>query len=132
MSRPVVLDTNILVPAGLTPGGIPGILVEKALMREMPVYVSPGIVAEYFEVLNRPKFKPKGFPPGWLPRLLSVAFREPDPAPWPFEGIDTEDLVFLALAKAAGAVVVTGNLKHFPLEIRDGVTVVSPADYFAL
>jgi hypothetical protein len=37
--------------------------------------------------------------------------------------------VFLALAKAAGAVLVTGNLAHFPERIREGVTVQGPAAY---
>jgi hypothetical protein len=38
---------------------------------------------------------------------------------------------FLALAYSAGAWLVTGNLRHFPEEIREGVTVLSPADYLA-
>jgi hypothetical protein len=37
--------------------------------------------------------------------------------------------VFLALAHASGAWMVTGNLKHFPEKARRGVTVVSPAEY---
>ena len=37
--------------------------------------------------------------------------------------------MFLALAKAIGAVLVTGNLADFPLEIRDGVFVMSPSEY---
>lgn len=49
--------------------------------------------------------------------------------PWPLPGPDPDDLVFLALAQATGALVVTGNQAHFPLEIRDGVKVVSPAEY---
>jgi hypothetical protein len=36
---------------------------------------------------------------------------------------------FLALAHAAGAWLVTGNLKHFPVAVRNGVTVISPAEY---
>jgi uncharacterized protein len=38
---------------------------------------------------------------------------------------------FLALAHSAGAWLVTGNLRHFPEEIRDGVMVLSPTDYLA-
>jgi hypothetical protein len=39
--------------------------------------------------------------------------------------------VFLALAKAIGAVLVTGNLANLSTEIRDGVIVLSPSDYLA-
>jgi len=46
-------------------------------------------------------------------------------------GPDPDDLVFLALAKASGAALVTGNLAHFPERIREGVTVLTPAAYLA-
>jgi hypothetical protein len=36
---------------------------------------------------------------------------------------------FLALAHVSGAWLVTGNLKHFPATLRNGVTVISPAEY---
>lgn len=123
MSRALVLDTNALVSAALKPESDLARIVEKLLLRQAPLYVCPSIVAEYREVLNRPKFRPKGLPPAWLPRLLQVAFHEAEPAPWPLEGPDPDDLVFLALAKATGAVLVTGNLGHFPEAIREGVAV---------
>jgi hypothetical protein len=80
-------------------------------------------------VLNRPRFRPKGFPPAWLPRLLQIAFHEREPEPWPLEGSDSDDPVFLALGKAIGAVLVTGNHADFPTEIRDGVIVMGPSEY---
>ena len=129
MSRALVLDTNVLVSAALKPESDLARIVEKVLLRQAPLYVCPSIVAEYREVLNRPKFRPKGLPPAWLPRLLQVAFHEAEPAPWPLEGPDPDDLVFLALAKATGAVLVTGNLAHFPEAVREGVDVFSPVGY---
>jgi len=129
MSRALVLDTNVLVSAALKPESDLARIVEKLLLRQAPLYVCPSIVAEYREVLNRPKFRPKGLPPAWLPRLLQVAFHEAEPAPWPLEGPDPDDLVFLALAKATGAVLVTGNLAHFPEAVREGVDVFSPVGY---
>ena len=129
MSRAVVLDTNVLVSAALKPGSdIAGVL-ERVLLRQAPVHVCPSILAEYREVLNRPRFRPKGLPPAWLPRLLQIAFHEPEPEPWSLEGPDPDDLVFLALARASGAVLVTGNLADFPAEIRDGVIVMGPSEY---
>jgi hypothetical protein len=35
------------------------------------------------------------------------------------------------LVHSAGAWLVTGNLKHFPEVIREGVTVIAPADFLA-
>ena len=129
MSRAAVLDTNILVSAGLKPESAVASLVERALLREMPVHVCPSLVAEYQAVLARPKFRKADFPPLWLPRLLRVAFHEPEPPGWPHEGPDPEDLVFLALAKATGAVLITGNTADYPASIRSGVVVMTPADY---
>ncbi len=37
--------------------------------------------------------------------------------------------MFLALAKTSDAALVTGNLAGFPEAIRDGVLVLSPAEY---
>ncbi len=131
MSRALVLDTNVLVSAALKPKSDLAWIVEHVLLRQVPFHVCPSIVLEYREVLNRPKFRPKGFPPTWFPRLLQVAFHEPEPAGWPLDGPDQDDLVFLALAKASGAVLVSGNLAHFPERIRDGVLVLSPTGYLA-
>jgi len=129
VSQAVVLDTNILVSAALKPGSNIARILERVLLRQTPLYVCPSIVAEYQEVLTRPKLRPRGLPPTWLPRLFQVAFHQPQPEPWPMKGPDPDDLVFLALAKATMAVVVTGNQAHFPPEIRDGVNVMSPHEY---
>ena len=129
MSRAVVLDTNTLVSAALRPGSDIARILERVLLRQAPVYVCPSIAAECQEVLNRPRFRPRGLPPAWLLRLLQIAFHEPEPELRSLEGPDPDDLVFLALAKAIGAVLVTGNLADFPTEIRGGVIVVSPSDY---
>jgi predicted nucleic acid-binding protein len=92
----------------------------------------PGILREYLEVMHRPKFTKAGFPPGWLDRLLGMAARLPlDPPAWPVSIPDPKDGIFLALAKISGAALVTGNLKHFPLEARTGVHVYAPQDYLA-
>lgn len=129
MSHAVVLDTNILVSAGLKPESDVARIVERVLLRQVPVYLCPSIETEYREVLSRPKFRKIGFPPPWLQRYFQVAFRQTDPEPWPLEGPDPDDLPFLALAHAMGAVLVTGNKEDFPFNIRRGVKVMSPSEY---
>ena len=130
--RLVVLDTNIIISAGIKPGGAPARLVmDWVLDGQLQVVTSPSIIREYREVVRRPKFRCYGFPPQWLEFLIDESLRLPNPAPWALSGPDPKDLPFLALAKVAGAWLVTGNLKHFPERFRDGVTVLSPADYLA-
>jgi uncharacterized protein len=92
---------------------------------------SPLIVEEYRAIAGRPKFHRFGFPPLWLEFLIEESMYLSDPVRWPHAGSDPKDMPFLALAHSAGAWLVTGNLRHFPQEIRDGVTVLSPTDYLA-
>ena len=83
------------------------------------------IMTEYREVLERPKF---GFSKGEINSLLdwfesngrSVVA---DPLDDVF--IDEADKKFYEVAKFCGAVLVTGNLKHFPEDPQ----VVSVADF---
>ena len=130
MSTLVVLDTNVVVSAAIHAGGPPGQLVERVLAQDVIAVTCPRIVAEYRAVMARPKLAQLGLPPVWLDALVWLAHhRVRDPPPWPRVGPDPDDLVFLALAKATRAVLVTGNLRHFPARIRMGVPVISPATY---
>ena len=130
--RLAVLDTNVIVSAGVAPGGTPSKLVlEWALRGKIQAVTSSSVVAEYWQVARREKFRRYGFPPYWLEFLIEESLRLPDPAPWPLALSDPKDAPFLALADASGAWLVTGNLKHFPKSARKGVTVLSPADYLA-
>ena len=51
----VVLDTNIVVSAHLVSGGLPDQIFSLALNRWMELCVSPLVMAEYEEVLRRPR-----------------------------------------------------------------------------
>jgi uncharacterized protein len=128
--RLIVLDTNVIVSARLSPAGAPAsIVIDHVLPGRVQTITCPSIIAEYFEVLRRPKFARFRFPPPWLDRLIEGSVQLPDPPPWPHHLPDPADEPFLGLAKASGAWLVTGNLKHFPERARNGVTVVSPAVY---
>ncbi len=128
--RLAVLDTNVIVSAGIKPGGAPATLImDWVLEGQIQVVTSPWVVGEYREVVRRAKFRRYGFPPSWLEFLIEESLRLPDPAPWAKRGPDPKDMPFLALAHVAGAWLVTGNLKHFPTTVSNGVTVISPAEY---
>jgi predicted nucleic acid-binding protein len=125
-----VLDTNVIVAGGINPDGPPAKLVLDWVLRaQLAVVTCPLIVEEYRTVVRRSKFAAYGFSPLWLEPLIDATLHLPDPEPWPLAMPDPKDAPFLALARAAGAWLVTGNLKHFPEKSRSGVTVLSPADY---
>lgn len=131
--RLAVLDTNVIVAAAIRPGSAPATLImDWVLEGQVQAVTTPAIVDEYREVAQRAKFRRYGFPPLWLEFLIEESLRLPDPSPWPdMQGPDPKDMPFLALAKAAGAWLITGNLKHFPEAVRCGVRVLSPAEYLA-
>lgn len=128
--RLVVLDTNVIVSAGIQPSGIPARLVlDWVLDRRVQLVCSPAVLSEYREVVQREKFRRYGFPPPWLDVAIELSVWLPEPAPWPIPCPDPKDAPFLALADIAGAWLVTGNLKHFPASACGAVRVISPGDY---
>jgi uncharacterized protein len=130
--RLAVLDTNVVISAGIKPEGAPArLMMDWVLEGQVQVVTCPSVVSEYREVVRRATFFRYGFPPLWLEFLIDESLHLPDPEVWPLVGPDPKDLPFLALAHAAGAWLVTGNLKHFPQALRGGVTVLSPAEYLA-
>jgi putative PIN family toxin of toxin-antitoxin system len=124
----VVLDTNVLVSGLLSPYGAPAEIVRLAAAGELTLCLDVRVLTEYREVLLRPAF---GFDAQRVDVLLEQVEREgcavtapPLPLPLP----DPDDEVFLAVALAGHAdALVTGNLRHFPENLRQGVRVLTPA-----
>ncbi len=127
--RLVVLDTNVVISAAIQRNGPPAAIVQEALEGRLQIATCPSVLAEYREVMRRPRLARYGLPPEWLDFLVAQSLYLPEPRPWPLSGPDPDDLVFLALAKAAGAILVTGNLADYPSEIRRSVKVMAPAAF---
>src|ERR1035438_2112134 len=51
----VVIDTNVLVSALLRSGGLPEAVINLALSGEVRWFASQSVIAEYDEVLKRPR-----------------------------------------------------------------------------
>ena len=126
----IVLDTNVLVSALLSPFGPPGEILRLITTGLIRVCHDARILCEYRQVLLRPAFpfgrfqaeslldqlEADGVPVAALP----LAQRLPDP----------DDEAFLEVGLAGEArYLVTGNLKHYPTRTRQGVQVASPRDF---
>ncbi|MPZ20843.1 MAG: putative toxin-antitoxin system toxin component, PIN family [Luteitalea sp.] len=127
--RTLVLDTNVLVSGILSEHGPPGWIVDLVMARELATAYDSRIIAEYRDVLARTELK---LSPERVNRVL-FAIQDAGvlvtPLPWPVALPDADDEPFLASAKAAGAPLVTGNLRHYPTASRCGVTVLSPRQF---
>ena len=112
-----VLDTNVLVSGLLSHAGPPGKLVEAIETGLLvPVFSEP-ILFEYLEVLLRPKFQFEREDIAVLMESLYLSGILVDEL-----NIDTSefndvlDVPFYTAAIQENSVLITGNLKHFPLD----------------
>jgi len=126
----IVLDTNVLVSGLLSPFGPPGEIVRLVSSGAVTLCVDARILAEYDEVLTRPRF---GFDSDSVAALLDyVDFTSevvvPEPLRIRLPDPDDEPLLEVALGCGAEG-LVTGNLAHFPHESRAGAAVLSPAEF---
>ena len=131
--RAVVLDTNVLVSALLTPYGPAARVLDAVLAGRLVLVFDDRILREYEEVLGRSRF---GFNQQDA-RVLLDFFRFEGSAvvapPLKIELPDPDDLMFVEVALAGRAdAIVTGNKKHFPAERCGGIPVVSPAEVLSL
>ena len=119
----VVVDTNILVSALWSRSGAPARAVGLVLSGQLTPCYDHRIMLEYRQVLQRPKFR---FQPSEINALLAwikQSGRSVVPAPVDIPFVDEADRKFYEVAKYCGAVLITGNLKHFPND--DAVMSVS-------
>jgi putative PIN family toxin of toxin-antitoxin system len=112
----VVLDTNILISALLSPQGPPAqVFLMTILEPDTQLCVSGDIFAEYEELIRRPRLNRSDNEIEGTLRTI----REKGLWVKPTEKVqacsDPDDNIFLECAQAADAqYLVTGNAKHFP------------------
>ena len=127
--RLIVLDTNVVVSALLNPLGAPAQILGLTLAGELTAAYDSRILLEYRDVLRRREF---GFSRRRVADILEAL--EGDglsvtPRPLSERLPDPADEPFLEVAVAAGAELITGNLRHFPPACRAGVTVLLPRGF---
>jgi putative PIN family toxin of toxin-antitoxin system len=126
----IVLDTNVLVSGLLSPFGPCGEILRMVSSGELTLALDARILAEYQEVLTRPKFnfdhEKNTALLDQIEHLGTIIAASPLVQPLP----DPDDESFLEVAIAARvACLVTGNRVHFPPESCQGVTVLSPSEF---
>ena len=124
----VVLDTNVIVSALLSPEGTAAQILSLFSFDAIQVCYDKAVLSEYEVVMTRPKFKAK------ITHKMVCSVLEPlkenglsyeIPAASVFPMQDESDRVFYDVAKTAGAFLVTGNKKHYP----DESFIVTPRDF---
>lgn len=123
----IVLDTNALVSALLTPFGASSRALDLILAGDVIVLFDDRIISEYEEVLLRKSF---GFDPSHVSELIEyikatgehvmargTSYKLPDP----------DDAPFLEVAITGFAdALVTGNKRHYPHKV---ISTLSPGEF---
>jgi uncharacterized protein len=126
----IVLDTNVLVAGLLSPFGACGEIVLMVSSGEITLSFNSRTIAEYDEVLRRPKFS---FEAEKITALLDyIAHRGQTVATSPLANSlpDPDDETFLETTMASqAACLVTGNQNHFPAELCHGIIIYSPRQF---
>jgi putative PIN family toxin of toxin-antitoxin system len=125
----VVLDTNVLVSALLSPFGPPARVLDLILGGEARLAYDDRVMTEYRDVLARPKFRSTSEDVVDLLAFLEADGEPVTARPQRVELPDPDDLPFLEAAAQAEAILVTGNVAHYPPSVRGGVVVLTPAEY---
>ncbi len=109
-----IFDTNILVSALLSPAGTPAKIFNEVLNGNVILCFDSNIINEYYEVLNRPKFR---FDPKLVEEILTFIMQTGISLvaqPLELNFIDKDDQIFYEVAVSSKGYLVTGNQKHFP------------------
>ena len=112
----VVLDTNIIVSALMSSLGNPARVLALYLDEKFQIYYSDEILAEYEDVLSRPALNIEPEKKNRFIMILRETGTLIEPATSAVTLPDESDRVFYDTAKESDAILITGNIKHYPEE----------------
>lgn len=126
-----VIDTNVLVSAHISKNSLSSTVKVVSCMlngRIKPVY-NDEIIAEYTEVLHRPKFKLDDDDIKLLIGYITKYGIHSDRIPFDGDMPDEKDRPFYEVSLSVeDSFLVTGNIKHFPVTPK----VVTPAQIITI
>ncbi len=126
----IVVDTNVMVSGLITPFGPCGDIVRMVVPDYLTLCVDFRILFEYKDVLKRPRLKIDHKLVDSITRYIESTSEIHGTVPLKESLPDPDDCQFLEVAISSKAeYLVTGNLKHFPSNLRCGVNVLSPQDF---
>ena len=128
----VVIDTNVVVSANLSEEGIPASILDLAANRKILMLVSHPILAEYEEVLHRPRLKLDPIKAGNSLAVIRNTSKTVKPKKTVSKSPDESDNRFYECAEAGKAnFLITGNTRHFP-QAHKGTQIVTPREFIEL
>jgi putative PIN family toxin of toxin-antitoxin system len=112
----VVIDTNILVSSLWSQNGNPNRILRLLPEKIITPYFCQDILKEYKKVLRRPKFDFSDLEINKLLKLLLLYGVEVSITASFIPISDESDRIFYDTANESGSILITGNIKHYPVE----------------
>ncbi|HVS29265.1 MAG TPA: putative toxin-antitoxin system toxin component, PIN family [Solirubrobacteraceae bacterium] len=130
-----VLDPNVLVSAFISQrGGSPDLIVRAWREGALELVVSPQLIAELTDVLDRPKFARQaagGRAEAYIAGLAGDALQIEDPPDRPAVSPDSSDDYLIALARSARADVIVSGDSHLTQLVDPTPPVLTPRQFAA-
>lgn len=133
-----VLDTNVFISGATISIGAPSQIINHWRQQDFILVISPQLVTEYEEVLNRPNvMKYTGLSlqetSQYVQEVVDRAYMSRGSLTLNVLVNDPDDNMVLACAEEGLAThLVTGNKKHFPLSEYKGIIICSPREFLNL
>jgi len=125
----IVIDTNVIVSAAISPMGNPAkIKAIIASSEDIQVFYSDTMLDEYKRVLAYERLKIAIETQNEITDMLQEIGILVEPPISTIPMPDETDRAFYDTAKASGAILITGNTRHYP----DEPFIVTPADFLAI
>lgn len=117
-TRRIVIDTNVIISALLSTNGSAAQFMKDVFDEKYEVILTESIFREYEDVIGREQFNIdediQEYILGWF--MGHAVFVEVDETDYPEKEMpDPEDAPFYVAARCTGALLVTKNIKHYPV-----------------
>ncbi|MCL2016220.1 MAG: putative toxin-antitoxin system toxin component, PIN family [Defluviitaleaceae bacterium] len=124
----IVMDTNVIVSAFISPNGNPAKILTMFTKSQVQAFYNAEILKEYETVIKRPHFK---FSEEKIRKFFQDIeilgfYCQPQKSTIPLP--DETDRCFYDVAKTCNAWLITGNGKHYPKESF----VIAPTEFLIL
>ncbi|MBN1411939.1 MAG: putative toxin-antitoxin system toxin component, PIN family [Spirochaetales bacterium] len=128
----IVLDTNVLVSGMLFSSGPPGRIMDHVRTGKILLVTDDRILDEYTDILRR-DFMDKYTTHFEREVIIDFLYHETEHivSTVIIKSLpDKNDIPFLEASLTASVPLVTGNLKHFPVNRRMGCKVLTPKEFY--
>jgi putative PIN family toxin of toxin-antitoxin system len=122
------VDTNVIVSAVLSPSGNSAKILNMIFDREIQLCCSTEILAEYVEVLSRPRLNIAIQIQRDIVNAITEAAVFIKATAGEISMPDEDDRIFYNAARESAAILITGNIKHYPTE----AFVMAPVEFVTM